>query len=288
MKKISLAIPTVFLIMLVLIQPCKVSAQEESSQNYYDIQLEKLCDTQEAKELNSYKNELLNYLNIEIKKENKAVGDDIYPLLDENDLDFTDETKIHGLKYHSSYTEYQYNTDLYSFTNSLTEDSYWHIIFQKGNSIYSAWLFHTNKKDTVGYNFAENWYINQFFVDKGQNRFSYLKDDTDVIKSNLIKLLGEKQEQGKDIQVIFTDMNYINTNCAVIFVNGKAKYMYYYTFSIPCDLMNENTPKGIAESIQKQSESIFKNFKEQGSTDVITLYSYNMIMFLINTCERYM
>ncbi|MGN0696154.1 MAG: hypothetical protein ACI4J5_05230 [Oscillospiraceae bacterium] len=288
MKKLSFAVTVILFVML--LRPSAAAAFSKEEPRYgYDIRLECLADSEAAEELNQYRDVLLEYMNSEIKKQGKAAGVDTYSCLTEDDLDFTDDTKIHGIKKHGSYTDYEYNADNESFSASLGDEEYWYIVFQKEKTIYSAWLCQTDMQNAIGHCFADNWYIRQFYADLTERiGYVYLKYDTDVLSANINKLLGEKNESGKDIKVIFTDMGHINTDCAVIFVDGTAKYLYYDSFTVPYELMREDTPRDIRDSIQRQSERIFRNFAEQQSTEVVTLYPYNMVMYLLNTCERYM
>ncbi len=155
--------------------------------------------------------------------------------------------------------------------------------------MYKIITYNSDVPSDIGYddNVAGNWYIRSFGVDNMNYRM-FLKNDTHISKSNIEKLLTSKNEKSTDIKVIFTNMGGgICTQCAVIFVDDTAKYVYYYTFLIPYQNMREDTPEEIRKMAERQASKIFANFSAPDSTDIKELYSYNMIIYFMRLCEEY-
>ncbi len=129
MKKISPILP--FILIISMFPSFSVSAAtEKENETSYNVQLETLSDDPCAAELNSYRDELLDYFNKKIKSHNEAIGDNSCSYLTAEDLDFTDDTKIHGLKYRGTYTEFEYNADYEDFLNSVNGE-WWYIVLKK-------------------------------------------------------------------------------------------------------------------------------------------------------------
>lgn len=268
----------------------KPASAQENEQNNYSIQLECLAESETAKELNQYRDTLLEYMNDEIERMMKAKSDYSYSFLTLDDIDFMDNQKIHGLKMNSSYLEYEYNADYEDFLSSIEgENELWSIDLFKDNSFYKANLVKTKSPTTIDYNIGGDWYIRLFFGEKTENHIvPYLHHDCEIVRTNINNLLSECNETETDIKVVFTNFNYPNTNCAVIFVNDKAKYIYYYSFLLPYQFTDKSKiPDDVYRSLEQAGDVIFNNFYHE-KPEARKLYSYNMIMFLMSTCERYM
>lgn len=291
MKKLFLMLP--FVCFLVFLSSFSITAYAETTdKSEYNIQIEILSDTQNAKELNKYRKNFLNYFNECAKKERKASGSNSYKLLKLDDLDFTDNSKVSGLKIHGSYTDYEYYAKYDEFMKSLENKDCWNLIITKGNTLYDVSIVKTDFPEKYGdnlYKVGGNWYIwhCQLYLEE-YNWTVQLRKSADIVKSNIKNLLEYYNVDGTDIKVVFTDLNYWSTNCAVIFVDNTAQYIYAGNFSTPY-FYNENpdVPQEIQNALSECASGLFRGSYEQETTEIKRFRDYNMVISLFRLYEYY-
>ncbi len=291
MKKISVAMLLTFIIMLL---PCfSVIVRADTTNNTdYNFNLETLFNTSDAKELNKYRKSFLNYFNEQVRKERQATGNNSYKFLKLDDLDFTDNSKISGLKIHGSYSEYEFNAQYENFVGSLETHDFWCLNITKENTLYDVWIFKSKTPEKYGnnsYKIGGSWYIYscELYLEE-HNWTGALIYNTDIVKNNIEHLLKYYNVEGTDIKVVFTNMNYMYTNCGVIFIEGTAKYIYADNFSIPY-FYNDNpdVPQEVQDVLSECSNGLFRGSYEQGTTEVKKFRDYNMVISLFRLYEYY-
>lgn len=291
MKKIPFAISFIFIIMLL---PCfsVIVYADTTNKADYNINIEMLFNTEDAKELNKYRKSFLNYLNGQVRKERKATGNNSYKLLKLDDLDFTDNSKVNGLKIHGSYSEYEFNSQYGDFVDFLEAHDFWCLNIIKENTLYDVWIFKSETPKWYGnnsYKIGGSWYIYScdLYLEE-HNWAGALIYNTDIVRNNVENLLEYYNIDRTNIKVVFTDMDYLYTNCAVIFVNDTAKYIYADNFSIPY-FYNDNldVPQEVQDVLSECASGLFRGSYEQKSAEIKVLRDYNMVISLFRLYEYY-
>jgi len=294
MKRLSLVMSLIFIFTLLPHFLVTVDA-EATTTTEYNIEIETLADTVEAKELNKYRKKFLNYLNKQAQKENNALGSNSYKLLELTDLDFTDNSKISGIKKHSHYSEYEFSATYDEFIKDLEADNYWCLNIIKDNTLFDVEIFKSDnpeKYSDKAYKIGDGWYIKSCWIYlKEQNWTSPLIYDNNIIRANLEKLLNKYDVKSKNIKVIYTAIgkeDYWST-CAVIFVDDIAKYIYADTFFIPDHKLESDTPQKIRDILSDSADELFSGTKANPieTTDIYRLRHYNEIMSLFRLYEAY-
>lgn len=258
----------------------------------YNIQLEMLSNTAEAKELNKYRKKFLNYFNEQAKKERQASGNNSYELLKSSDLDFTDNSKVSGIKRRGSYYDYEYYAKYEDFVKSLQTNDFWYLSIIKGNTLYAVAIFKSDNPEKYGdnvYKIGGNWYIHSCDLYlKSQNWTGALIYNADVIRKNVENLLEYYNVEGKNIQVILTDIGgYWTAQCAIVFVDGMATYIYANNFRIPYNNLKNDTPKEVQEALSECASGLYRGSYEQETTEIKRFRDYNMVMSLFILYEYY-
>lgn len=281
-------------IFIIMLLPCfsVIAYADTTNNNDYIINLEMLFDTADAKELNKYRKSFLNYFNGQVRKERQATGNNSYKFLKIDDLDFTDNSKVSGLKIHGSYSEYEFNERYENFVGSLGTNNFWCLNIIKENTLYDVWIFKSEIPEKYGnnsYNIGGSWYIYscELYLEE-QNWTGALIYNTDIVKNNIEHLLKYYNTEKTEIKVVFTDMNYLYTNCGVVFVEDKAKYIYADNFIIPY-FYNDNSdvPQEVQDVLSECSNGLFRGSYEQETTEVKIFRDYNMVISLFRLYEYY-
>lgn len=282
MKKISLCTFFVF-IFVIYIFPLNSVYASSVSKTEYDIQIESLKNSEDVNELKFYKKELVKYLNNNIKRHRKAAGNDAYSYFTYNDLDFYDETKMYGLKYHGTYTEYEPNATYNSFVKLLGDEYQWRITAKKNGTIIDFVLYKTDNKKTYGNKIGGDWYAVSCYVEDIELPY----DSPQVIENNMQRMLNDNKETSKDIKLFFVGLDRTNyAEGAVVFVDGIAKYIYAYGMDFPRAKLMADTPTAVKCVIEETASAIGNN-SDNRDTKTKRLYSYNMIMAFYSLCEYY-
>jgi len=282
MKKLPFAFFLIFVFALFNMIPYTAYADNQTL-GKYNIQVESLEGSDDAKELNSYRKEFTKYLNQKVKWQIEAEDNDSYSYVSKSDLDFNDTSKIYGLKFHGLYTKYEQFASYDSFMNDLGECYKWRICINKDGTLFDMVIYKSNNTNTYGDIIGGDWYVDSCYV------CNYLTPyyDPEVITKNTKRMLRNNNETDKDVKLVFFELDRLNgIDCAVVFVNNYAKYIYSYGMDFPAYKLSNETPQEIRDVISRTNSAICNNSDNQ-NTNTKVLYSYNMIMAFYSLCEYY-
>ena len=282
------------LVLVFTLLPC-FSVRVNAEAYEYSIEIETLADTVEAKELNKYREKFLNYLNKQVKEERKASGNNAYRLLEPSDLDFTDNSRISGIKKHSHYSEYEFSAAYDEFIQDAEADNYWCLNISKDNTLFDVEIFKSDtseKYSDKAYKIGGGWYIKSCWLYlEEQNWTGPLIYDNRIIRANLENLLNKYEVKSENIKVVYTAIGKEDywSACAVVFVDDVAKYIYADTFFIPDHRLESDTPQKIRDILSDSADELFSGSKASpaGTTDIYRLRHYNEIMSLFRLYEAY-
>ena len=292
MKKLSVIFALVLAV--AFIPNISVNAYSEKDENGNTIQVETLADGKEAKELNKYRKRFLKYLNDECKNARIASGDNSYEYLSLNDIDFTDVNKISSIKKYGIYQEYEYNAKYDDFKESLSDKIEWELIIKKNHTIFRIGIGEFDKTDIKSsyQKIGGNWYVTYCFVNVEKNSIYELTDRIDTIMENMKCLLDYYNIENKDVKLLYTyfgDYGMGGGNCAVVFINDTANYIYAGNFETPA--FNDtnrpsNIPKEAYDVLEYCQQDLFSSTFGQG-IEVKRFREYNLVMSLCRLYEYY-
>ncbi|MCH5301189.1 MAG: hypothetical protein J1E56_07715 [Ruminococcus sp.] len=270
---------------------------EAANEVKYDIQIEKLSDSEDAKEFNLYRDELLSYFNKLIIKEKLTS-------LKKSDLDFKNEDTIQGVKVYGDYTTYKINASYEDIMGSLKGSGYsWKILIKTEKTAVFAVISPCDKAADNKFCFGKD---NKWSVDFCQVSKSQGKEGSSTIaavsayslydsaETNLNDLITANKND--EIKVVYTNIgqsendSYDYINGGIVFVNGKAKYIYSRGFILHTDRVSEKIPdyiKTILETNYTSDMCLNTLHSEYGCTHIKGLYNYDQVMALIKTYETY-
>lgn len=291
MKKLFLTLPLI--IMFVLIQSFFIEAHAENKKEVkYDIKLESLSESDDAKEFNSYKKNFLNYLNKQTKWTIEASGNNTFDYLTSKDLDFTDNTKIKGIKVHGSYKSREPYPKYEQVMSCLEKEKFWwSVVIEKDDTIYT---FSISKQDNAGSSYhthiGGDWYASGCYLKKNEEiNYSAWYHSPEIVLSNLENLLKNCGESEKNIKFVYACIgDKWNNAYGIVFVNDTAKYIYSYGMAFPAisSDFHEDTPQVVINVFNEISSNICNNSKAH-TFEIDNLYSYKTIMYLYELCEYY-
>ncbi|MDE7302209.1 MAG: hypothetical protein K2N60_02690 [Oscillospiraceae bacterium] len=291
MKKYYVSVIFIFCVFCI-VQVCSVTAYAAKSNVVnYDIQIETLDISNDAKELNKYRKVILKYLRQETRRHIAASGDDSYAYLALDDLDFTDSSKVMGMKYHDAYYDNESDVSYEKFIQTVGNGQDWLIVIEKDDTLYSFGLVKTdNTSNRLVNEIGGGWYIGQNPTIKKINE-SNANDivfknfiDRGIIESNMKRLLKEEKEKSADIKLVFTKIG-IAWDAYIVFVDGKAKYIYDFYMDFPD--YRKNTPRVVADVIDEVEKDLWNNCKTGDPYKMDSLYSYNEIMAIYRLIAYY-
>ncbi len=277
-----------------------VCAAENAPETKYAIQYEKLAGTEDAKEFNSCRSELLTYFNKKIK-ETRSIR-----ALNKSDLDFNNEELVQGYKVWGGLTDYSVNAGYDDVMKKLSEQDYsWRISVRTERTTVYAIIRpaeKNDKNDKYSFCFGKNdkWCVSFCVASLSQGKTGSSKISAvdayalfDGATDNLNKLV----KAGNDdiIKVVYADIGQPYTeyhhysNGGIVFVNGKAKYLYTFGFEIYPDNLAEDTPESIKKLLNESLSDLYNNSADSiyGCKDIKQLYDYDYIMSLITVYEEY-
>lgn len=298
MKKISIILSIVFA--LSIMQMFSVSSYAANKEPIkYNITFETLAKSEEAKEFNKKKNKkvFLDFLNKQAEWTITATGDDTYDYLTLEDLDFTDNTKVKGLKHHGLYTDRRAYAD-FDHVMSCLEDKgcSWVVVIKKDDTRYTFGIYQTDtphEDDVLVYG---DWYTHNCYVTKvEQKSYTDWYNSTSIISANLKRMLKEAGEEGTNIKFIYADIgDRWGGSYGIVFVNRTAKYIYSYGMAFPTTSANfrEDTPQAVINLFNELSSELSSNsiLSSDGIDDTEKtdrLYSYRVIMAMYELCDYY-
>lgn len=292
MKKISLILTVIFAFSIVQMFSVATYASNKKPINY-NITFETLAKSEEAKEFNKKKNKkvFLDFLNKQAEWTINATGDDTFDYLTYEDLDFTNNAKIKGIKHHGLYTDRSAYADFDHVMSCLENEGYaWSVVIKKNDTRYTFGIYQTDTPDKDDVSVGGNWYAHSCYVTKvEQNDFTDWYTSTNIISANLKRLLKEYGEEGTNIKFIYADIgSRWGHSYGIVFVDKTAKYIYSYGMSFPTTSENfrEDTPQAVINLFNELSNELCNNNKAHTEkTD--RLYSYRVIMAMYELCDYY-
>lgn len=296
MKKAALLVFPIVFMLLFHATGFSVYAAEKGSTLKYDIQFEKLAGTEDAKEFNSYKNKLLSYFNQQIRNEFSYK----LSVLKKSDIDFNNEELVQGYKVWGDFTDYSIKNTYDNVMKQLSEQEYnWYISIKTEKTAVFAIICPADKK-TIGNEFCfgndNEWYVARCQVSKSQG-----KDGTAAIKAavsyyfydeaetNLNKFI--KADKDDDIKVVYANIGQSNEYYhdymlgGIVFVNGRATYIYSNCFGLYGDMVVDDTPENIKNLLEICSSKMYNN--SSGYKGIKQLFDYDYVMTLIKIYEEY-
>lgn len=295
MKKVALLVFPIVFMLLFQATGFSVYAAEQGSTSKYDIQFEKLAGTEDAKEFNSYRSELLSYFNQQIKNEYSRLT-----ILKKSDVDFNNEKLVQGYKVWGDFTDYSIKTTYDNVMQTLSKQNYkWYISIKTEKTAVFAIIcpadLKTSEKDFC---FGDN---NEWCVIWCQASKSQGKSGTSEIKAvvsyyfydeaetNLNKFI--KADKDDDIKVVYANIGQSNEYYhdymlgGIVFVNNRATYIYSDCFGLYGDMVVEETPENIKNLLEICSGKMYNN--SNGLKSIKQLFDYDFVMTLIKIYEEY-
>ena len=257
----------------------------------YNIQFEKLAGTEDAKDLNKYKNEILTYIN---KSISGVRNDNIRPMRS-SDIDFNNEELVQGVKVHGFYSDYSPDAEYDKVMSALESESVvWTILIQNKYTAAYLVIHHCNNDKCVGHRFGEDWCIINHSVSRATAKTYTTAADYYAEYAAAEKILNKyvKANKNDDIKVVYASigqpepMEHHYMNGGIVFVNGIAKYIYSIGFGVYNDRMKPETPEDIVQKMDFGDLYLVTSDLE-GSTDYEGIFNYNEVMSVINVYEKY-
>lgn len=264
----------------------------KSKEVKYNITFESLAKSDDAKEFNKYKKTFLKFLNKQTELAINSYSDDTFDYLTLDDIDFTDSKKVQGIKHHyASYTDRTPCPEFKDVMNCLEKDGYnWAVVIQKDDTKYTFGIYKTDTPRYDDTKIGGDWYANACFVSKPEvNDFSFWYNSTSIISANLKRTLKECGEEKTNIKFVYADIgSRWGNDYGIVFVDGRAKYIYSYGMSFPCQSseFREDTPQVVIDVFNELSSKLCNNNKTNIS-EIDGLYSYSLIIRLYALCEYY-
>lgn len=298
-KAVFLVLPIILAIMIQIVEIPIYAASK------YQIQYEKLAGTEDAELFNSYRDELLSYFNEIIKKgrEFAPVQDRYITPLKKSDLDFNNEEKVNGYKIWEDYTDYSLAPKYDDVMEKLSEQGYrWYVYIKTEKTVVYANICRADKAiDDKGFYFGENneWCVVSCNVECTTNKDGSVRTRPNLFNleisadDNLKRFI--KADKSNDIKVVYATIGDSETEfhyymgCGIVFVNGRAEYLYSYGFNLRSSYLIEDTPESIENLLKSCSSAMYFNRIDQDKNvdRIKNLFDYDMIMSIINIYEEY-
>ena len=256
----------------------------------YNIQFEKLAGTEDAKDLNKYKNEILTCINKSIS----AVSDDNIRPMKISDIDFNNEELVQGVKIHGVYSDYSPNAGYDKVMSALESESFkWEILIQNEYTGAKLSIHHCNNDKCPGYRFGDDWCIQLCDTSRATSKTHSTAADLYAEYAAAEDILNKyvKANKNDDIKVVYASIGrplvsyYLNGG--IVFINGVAKYIYSSGFAVHYDRMKAETPEDIVQKMTSFDDLYLVRSSIAGSTDYEGIFSYNEVMSVINVYEKY-
>jgi|GEM_PF-1376601 len=256
----------------------------------YNIQFEKLAGTEDAKDLNKYKDEILTCINKSIS----AVSDDNIRPMRSSDIDFNNEELVQGVKVHGVYSEYSPNASYDKVMSALESESFrWEILIQNEYTGAKLSIHHCNNDKCPGYRFGDDWCIQLCDTSRATSKTHSTAADLYAEYAAAEEILNKyvKANKNDDIKVVYASIGrplvryYLNGG--IVFINGVAKYIYSSGFAVHYDRMKPETPEDIVQKVTSFDDLYLVRSSIAGSTDYEGIFNYNEVMSVINVYEKY-
>ncbi len=256
----------------------------------YNIQFEKLAGTEDAKDLNKYKNEILTCINKSIS----AVSDDNIRPMKISDIDFNNEELVQGVKVHGVYSDYSSDAEYDKVMGALESESFrWEILIQNEYTGAKLSIHHCNNDKCPGYRFGDDWCIQLCDTSRATSKTHSTAADLYAEYAAAEDILNKyvKANKNDDIKVVYASIGqplvHYYMSGGIVFINGVAKYIYSDGFSIRDDRMKPETPEDIVQKMTSFDDLYLVRSSIAGSTDYEGIFNYNEVMSVINVYEKY-
>ena len=242
----------------------------------YNIQFEKLAGTEDANDLNKYKDEILTCINKSIS----AVSDDNIRPMRSSDIDFNNEELVQGVKVHGVYSDYSPNAGYDKVMSALESESFiWEILIQNEYTGAKLSIHHCNNDKCPGYRFGDDWCIQLCDTSRATSKTYSTAADLYAEYAAAEEILNKyvKANKNDDIKVVYASIGqplvHYYMSGGIVFVNGIAKYIYSNGFSIRNDRMKPETPEDIVQKMDFGDLYLVRS-SIAGSTDYEGIFNY--------------
>lgn len=264
----------------------------------YNINMGEIAGTEAARKLNEHRSEIVEYINSMAQSEKERVNNanvdksyEIgYDLLTEDDIDFNDTEKVKTYSLYGSYTNYEYDVTYDKLMYKVTPIGgahRWIFSIRKDCTVYEGIIEQDGAIDEKNVLELDDGF--EVYVDHISRSSS---DDSEymclgeVFKTSAARLLYEKGEQCKDIDVVIVNFDVGVKTAGVVFIDGKAKYIVCYGFYIPAQNLREDTPKEIRDYLTEMKDRMYCNTKKD-KYKLDELYSFNEVMYMIDLVNEW-
>ncbi|MBQ8569787.1 MAG: hypothetical protein IJ446_11275 [Oscillospiraceae bacterium] len=294
----------------------KEATETPCKENFYgyEIDMGEIAGTMVAEELNEYKTEFRDFVNeavdgiVEHSKGIDPNRTDNYERLDLDDIDFDDTYKISVHQVYEEYSSFEYNADYNDFLEEVCLRNEWRWRITKNNTAYEGVIYEArlykftpkckwrNKAQGYGALYIGNYVIEIHSIINNYYPASDLEElekNSNYVKHNIAYLLNKNNEKCKDIKVIITNFGWNRSECAVLFVEGKAKYICTYGITFVMFnhyLIPSDVPQDIENELLTANYRLFNNMdydKDDPNECLKDLYQYNMVIYYMRLADKW-
>ena len=264
-----------------------VYADENSYQDISDnISYEYLCKSADAKYFNKRKKKITSFINDylgSVQEDKHLIKNPVK--FSVKDIDFQDNEKVKGVKIHGRYLSPAANDKYSDFQEYFSSKPYaWIAISHKGNTYvvlrilpYSE--YRNDVPQTGDYTLNSKWIINisafteENYTMGNQSLDGYIYNHIDSeMTENICEIFSRTNKTNAKIKVMFLEFDdWKYSDCAVIFVDNKPKYVYFYTlFSLGV----LNTDDDFSEKLDEKLWDFYE--------DELPIYNYKRLLADLN------
>lgn len=279
-----------------------MTVSAEKNKNDTVIQFETLAGTDDADTFNLYRDEIVSYINKQVKKSNSDTPRMKLNYIDESLVDFNDPELVRSFKVNGYTTDYIVPADYEAVMRSISGNNYTWVTFikQDNTAVLLELTLHPDIKDA--YYLDDNWAITRCYasnlegskyINGSTAESEYLFHDPEIASKNITEHMDIKQ--GDDVKVVYVGLGDPNTwkrnymTAGIIFVNGKAVNIYSKCFALYSDNLRDDTPESIRKPLDVIGRRYYLNLTEPiySCREIKRLYNYNHVMTTIRMYEQY-
>lgn len=278
---------SVLFLLLIFPLGTRVYAEQNINENISNnIDYEYLCYSNDAKHFNRQKARITSFINDYIN----SVQEDEYLIknpvnFSADDIDFQDNEKVKGIKIHGRYLSPKIDETYMNYQTRFSSQPYaWLTVLHKENTYVVLRIIpYSNKRSenpqTGDYVLDSKWIINvnafteENYTMGNQNSDGYLYNHIkSEMTENIYRVLQITNKTDVNVNVLFITLDdWKYADCALVFVEGKPEYVYFYT----------NFCLGVLDTEDDFSELLDEklwNFYE----DKLPIYNYEALLKELN------
>ena len=295
MKKAVLIFP---LLIIIILNILAVSANAVTDDTKKEVGYEYLSGTETASEFNKYKNKLRSYFNSKIQEQQK----DLHVKVIKEALDFNNDKQIKGVKVYNDCKNYDTGILYDDMKKTLSDNGYvWKILITNENAAVYAVIEPCDGKNNSDdhFHFGDNWCVTKCEVGntdpKSMHNISGYFSLYGMAETNINALIDTKKYN--DVKVLYTNFGDQSSDtrdysdCGIIFIDGKAKYIYTHSLYLDTDNLKKVTPVSVKEILEYYSSEFYNNrvySKTSADTGKVKkLFDYDLCMSMIKLYEEY-